>query len=173
MPIVDAATIGASRIEAIKSLALSTLEINRIGVPPVNAIILAKKYGFHPFGMVFDPKYAKCVAGFIDIENSKIIVNAEDTPACQNFTIAHELGHYLLRHHEAADFDSTYSVLLRATDIQLTPMEVEANIFADNLLVPAMFLREYLIKYPYATDQELANIFGVPSEVIQYRKPFV
>jgi len=158
----------------IKSRALSVLELYRIWQPPVVAARLANAYGFEVNSAIFGPENAKCVAGYIDVPNRKIVVNAEDTSVRQNYTIAHELGHYLLKHHEDADFAQNYSVMMRDTcAVEPTPMELEANMFADNLLVPAAFLREYLDNYPRATDQELSRIFGVHPEVIRYRRRFV
>ena len=172
------ATITASMIKDIdsraKSLALTVLEMNRIWQPPVVASRLANACGFEVISAVFGPEHAKCVAGFIDVANRKIFVNDADASFQQNFTIAHELGHFLLNHHETEGFVENYSVLMRDTCAgELTPMELEANVFADNLLVPAKFLREYLDKYPRATYEELSRIFGVSPEVIRYRRPYV
>jgi len=130
----------------VKSRALSVLETHRIWQPPVVASRLANAYGFEVISAVFGPENARCVAGYIDVPNKKIVVNAEDTPFRQNFTIAHELGHFLLAHHEDADFVQNYSVMMRNTcAVEPTPMELEANVFADNLLVPAMFYESVLI----------------------------
>ena len=166
-------TTDISRYAEIKQAALNVLEANRIDEPPVTAARLAEAYGFTVIGMIFSPEHAKRIAGFIDVPSGEIVVNAEDAPVIQNYTIAHELGHYLLKHHEAEDFEKNYSVLLReAGGPSQEPMEIEANLFADNLLVPSMFLREYLDRYPRATNQELSNIFGVSPEVIRYRRPY-
>jgi len=156
----------------IKSKALSVLETHRIWQPPVDAFKLARANGFSVVAAIFRED-VECVAGFIDIASKKIVVNANDSLEQQNFTIAHELGHYLLDHHLDAEFVRNYSVLMRnACVVAKNWMELEADIFADNLLVPAMFLREYVSKYPLATDYELARIFGVDPEVIRYRRPF-
>ena len=163
-----------AKIERIKNMTMKILETHRIWKPPVIAVKLAREYGFGVFTAGFGPSHADCVAGYIDIADKKIIVNADDSPEQQNFTVAHELGHYLLEHHLSEDFVKNYSVLLRNTCAgEAMPMELEANVFADNLLVPAIFLREYRDKYPHATDRELARVFGVSPEVICYRRPFV
>ena len=160
--------------EQIKQIALNVLEAHRVWEPPVIAARLANKYDFKVFSAVFTPEYATEVAGYIDVEQRKIVVNAEDIAPCQNFTIAHELGHFLLEHHKDEKFEENYSVLLRETnESDLTVIEREANFFADNLLVPAMFLRTWLDKYPQATDWELSRIFGVSPDVIRYRRPYI
>ena len=153
--------------EAIKSKALGILSEHGIEKPPVVAVGLARKQGFEVLCAMLDPV---CVAGYIDVENMRIMVNSEDSPAQQNFTIAHELGHYALKHHERADYKENYYALLRNNcDDEETPMEQEANWFAENLLVPTAFLRDRLKKYPFLTNLQLANMFGVPVFIIQER----
>ena len=98
----------------------------------------------------------------------------DDSPAQQNFTIAHELGHYVLKHHESAEFKDNYSVLLRNTgDTPESPMECEANWFAENLLIPADFLRERVEKYPFITTQQLARMFGAPTKMVADRRQYL
>ena len=168
-------SVNIFRYAEIKQAALNVLEANRIASPPVIAANLAVFYGFKVNTAALGPKYAKSVAGFIDIPAGEIWVNADDNPALQNYTVAHELGHYLLKHYETEDFEKNYSVLLREPGgaSSQEPMEIEANLFADNLLVPAVFLQKYLDKYSHATDQELSNIFGVSPAVIRYRRPYI
>jgi Zn-dependent peptidase ImmA (M78 family) len=99
------------------------------------------------------------------------VVNAEDSPARQNFTVAHELGHYLLEHELSG---AEYTCLFRNPANQKnTPIEKEANCFAANLLVPTYILREYLDKYPFATNEQLSKIFGVSSEVLRFRRQYL
>ena len=137
---------------------------------------LAKSYGFEVISAKFSHEHAALIAGFIDVERQKIFVNHKDTPAQQNFTIAHELGHYLLRHHERESYKDSYSVMLRNMQLEEHPMteevrmELEANWFASNLLVPTSFLRERVQQYPHATDELLADMFGVEPDVIRKRK---
>ena len=49
-------------------------------------------------------------------------------------------------------------------------IEQEANCFAGNLLVPEIFLKEVIQKYPFATNSQLGNIFGVSDTVIRIRR---
>jgi Zn-dependent peptidase ImmA (M78 family) len=158
-------TITAAEYEAIEDLVLDILEENDIIKPPVVASDLAKRCGFRVICANIQPD---CVAGYIDVENREIVVNRGDTPARQNFTIAHELGHFLLRHHKRAEYEESYSVLLRNTRIdEETLMEQEASLFAETLLVPVDFLWERIEKFPFVTDGQLARMFGVPSSLIR------
>ncbi len=159
-------TYAAPDYNRAKQLALDTLEANMIVKPPVIAADLAESAGLKVVRATFKLEYAH-IAGFIDTDEMSIVVNAEEPAVRRNFTIAHELGHYLLKHHESSE----YSVLLRNTSTATkTPMEQEANVFAANLLVPDVFLRECIDKYPFATDEQLGRLFGVSAEVIRYRK---
>ena len=148
----------------IMNLALDVLQKHNITKPPVAADELARKLGFSVLCAELNPGY---VAGYIDIDNNEIVVNSDDVPVQQNFTIAHELGHYLLKHFEKDDYKENYSVLLRDARIdEDSSMEQEASWFAESLLVPVDFLFERIAKYPFVTDQSLARMFGVPVTVI-------
>lgn len=152
-----------------KSKAREVLEGNFIVKPPVVAHQLAESYGLSVKYCVFNPQYAD-VAGFIDVEKNVIAVNGDEPRQRQNFTIAHELGHFLLGHLETSE----YTCLYRNPEKQVkTPIEQEANCFAANLLVPAPMLQEYVDDYPFATDLQLSKIFGVSPDVIRVRKLYL
>ena len=59
---------------------------------------MAKRHGLEVINAVFDAENARCVAGFIDVSRSSSVVNADDSLEQRNFTVAHELGHFLLDH---------------------------------------------------------------------------
>jgi Zn-dependent peptidase ImmA (M78 family) len=140
--------------------------------PPVIAERIARNYGLQVRYYKMKPVYAK-VAGFIDPKEKTIAVNGEDPAHRQNFTIAHELGHYLLEHtlHQPE-----YEVLYRKQHpLAVTgnkPDEQEANCFAANLLVPSDMLLDYM-RFPFVFDWQLAGIFGVSADVIKYRKKYL
>ncbi len=142
------------------------LQANFINEPPVIAEQVARNYGLEIKYCYFKPQHND-VAGFIDSKGI-MIVNAQESAARRNFTIAHELGHYLLGHLA----DPTYGVLYRRPigESPSTAIEQEANCFAANLLVPEQMLKEYIQRFPFATNQQLGNIFGVSSDVIGFRK---
>ncbi len=76
------------------------------------------------------------VAGFLDIQNKQIFVNQEDPPNRQTFTIAHEIGHYLLHRDIIQEHPEQYELLFRGKILEAhTPMEQEANCFAANFLM--------------------------------------
>ncbi len=113
------------------------------------------------------PETLKGVSGFLDPDKKIIYVNVEDAPSRQNFTVAHELGHYLLKHDP-----SQYQVLLRFPELNgKEPQEKEANCFAANLLVPESMLKKIIKKYDIKEEDAglLAQVFGVSKDVIRFR----
>lgn len=113
------------------------------------------------------PKKLESVAGFFDDNKKIIFVNDDDSPNRQTFTIAHELGHYILKHKP-----DEYGVLPRIPNLsEKNPIEQEANCFAANLLVPSKMLKETMNKYSLTrlNTSLLAQIFGVSEEVMRIR----
>lgn len=105
------------------------------------------------------------VAGICQFDSGKIHVNVADPPAHQSYTIAHELGHWVLHRSLFLEQPDLYVPLPRLQDPPATPFEEEARTFADNLLVPKRLLSPVRTAPPV----DLARIFGVPLEVIERR----
>lgn len=142
------------------------LKENFVIAPPVKIEDIASNYELIIVEADFG-KDAKNVAGFIDPEEKKIYVNKNDSDTRQAFTIAHELGHWLLHRDQLVKEPDKYAILYRIPlgKINGDPIEKEANFFAANLLVP----RDLLKKYRDYDINTIARIFGVSSEVIGYR----
>jgi len=152
---------------AARTKAQEVLEGNVIVKPPVVAHALAENYDLKVEYWTFKPEYSD-VAGFIEAASRTIAVNADDPLPRQNFTIAHELGHYLLGHDLLG---KEYSCLFRnPTKQKKNLMEQEANYFAIHLLVPTKMLRTYLEQFPFASDEQLSRIFGVSADIIGLRR---
>lgn len=139
-----------------------------INEPPILADKLAAACGLRVVCVNFSTlgEEYEGISGFIYDKN--LYVNTQENPKRQNFTIAHELGHYILGHTEKAGYEMLYRDD-RKNNYD-SPMEQEANCFAANLLVPEKFLKKVINDYPYATNAQLANIFGVSEIVIRIRK---
>jgi len=75
-------------------------------------------------------------------KHSVIGVNSNHSETRRNFTIAHELGHLLLHDLEEVHVDRGFKVWLRSeTSSQgVNTEEMEANLFAAELLMPARLL---------------------------------
>jgi Zn-dependent peptidase ImmA (M78 family) len=150
------------------TMARRVLRENNIVRPPVAPRELAEAYGLTV--SVVSLSDLPNVAGFMDFTDSTIYVNGDDHYNRQTFTIAHELGHYLLHKPLFEAHPEKYKVLMRAPlGAEQDPIEKEANAFAADLLVPLDLLKLY---GKYATEDDLARLFAVSNEVIRYRLKF-
>lgn len=100
-----------------------------------------------------------------------IYVNRDEPKTRKRFTIAHELGHYILHLRGKRDnggFRDSQStirtVFRRAGDSSIE--EREANQFAAALLMPETLVREY---GPVSDAVALGSIFGVSAEAMRIR----
>ena len=106
-------------------------------------------------------------------------VNSLHHPLRQRFTIAHELGHLEL-HREMitskVHVDKDFPVLMRdpksATGTE--KVEIEANQFAAELLMPEALIKQALESEPFDIDddgpiEELAKKFRVSKQALEYR----
>lgn len=142
------------------------LRENFISEPPIFPRELASNYGLNVKFVEFDDKF-EAVAGYLSTDEKIIYVNSKDSPKRQTFTIAHELGHWILHRSIIEKNPENYNVLLRLplgrTDTD--PLEKEANCFAANLLVPKKMLDKYK---DFATIQQLADLFIVSQDVVRF-----
>lgn len=153
----------------VRACVAKVLRENSIVRPPILPREIASNYGLEVKAVDFGPDDSD-VCGLIDFARKMIYVNEFDHFNRQTFTIAHELGHYLL-HKELFEQDpESYKVLLRMPiGAETDPVEKEANAFAADLLVPLKFLSLYK---NYADIDELAQLFAVSREVVGYRLNF-
>lgn len=77
----------------------------------------------------------------------------------KRFTIAHELGHYFLKHHQL--IDETVISRGEITDEEYDVLEKEANYFARLLLVPLPLLPYISANWGAIDTTHLMNIFNV------------
>jgi Zn-dependent peptidase ImmA (M78 family) len=154
-----------------KIIADNILEKYNINHPVVNVFDIAEKEGLEviAFRAKIGDLDLKETSGILDFENSKIYINQEESPERQAFTVAHELGHYLLGH----DPDE-YGELLRKDLIKTeepTIQEKEANSFAANLLVPLKFLKQKMEEYDLRNHDisSLSRLFGVSEKMMEIR----
>lgn len=107
---------------------------------------------------------------------STTICIANDQPANrQRFTIAHEVGHHVLRHLFAGEHVHVDRVIMRnsssseGTDLR----EIEANQFAASLLMPAEMVHHHLqglkSQYIEAVVRQLAKQFKVSEQAMAFR----
>lgn len=134
--------------------------------PPVPVEEIAEQNGVQVVLADFEDNRDE-VSGVCDFEQKKILVNFADLPARRRFTIAHELGHWMLHRgiYQANPDKYRFLPRFRWTD-DAGPLEQEANRFAAHLLVPDRLLVPVA---QVATASTLADIFGVSRTMMEIR----
>lgn len=137
----------------MKSLAMSRAQIeqsvqlliDKHGVcsAPVPVDLIAKAEGLP----IVETSLRSDVSGALlrRADVSAIAVNNAHPHTRRRFTIAHELGHHILRHPGEADhLDWQFTVIRRdgASSDRTDTYEMEANFFAASLLMPREWLRK-------------------------------
>jgi Zn-dependent peptidase ImmA (M78 family) len=160
------------RIESMIEELLAGYEITEAPVP-VERIAKAKG------ARIFYQSLEDNVSGFLyrDKTQAVIGVNTHHAPARQNFTTAHELGHFLLHEQEQLHIDHEFRVRLRddVSSLGTNDDEREANFFAASLLMPKRFLEEDLETEEYfdllGDDflSDLSRKYGVSTQALVNR----
>ena len=129
---------------------------------PVDPAEIARQRGVQvkPLGNPFDSD-----SGWFRFVDGRptIFFNQLESSNRQRFTIAHELGHYELGHGERPR-DSAAAFNMYNFD----PVEVEANRFAAELLMPEASVR-WLVDRGQTSLSQLGNAFQVSEVAMKYR----
>jgi Zn-dependent peptidase ImmA (M78 family) len=158
---------------------MGILKENKIKTAPVDIEQIAEHYGLV---IIRQPAEEK-VSGFILRENESVIigVNSIHHTNRQRFTIAHEIGHFLLHRGEMIHIDSdrkAFEINLRDEQAStgLSPNEKEANLFAAELLMPRSLLTQDVRKigridllYNEDIIRELAKKYKVSVAALTFR----
>ena len=136
------------RWRRIQTLTSKLLEDNQIAAPPVPVKRIATSLGIK---VVYQEYEEAQISGFLyrSPKESIIGVNSTHADTRKRFTIAHEIGHFLLHSHESGNvhLDYAFQVKLRddVSSQGTNTEEIEANAFAADLLMPSRFLTADLI----------------------------
>lgn len=105
------------------------------------------------------------INGFYKLEqrNRFIVINKNLADEEQRFVCAHELGHAILHRNINTPFFRKY------TFFSVDRIEMEANTFAVELLIPDDELSEKRKRNTCLTIREIAQIFKVPQEVVRLK----
>lgn len=128
---------------AVDSIPVSLPQIIRYLKTKHDLEVMRYPFGEHISGMLVMVE-GKPTIGF----------NPDDPWVRRRFTIAHEIGHFLMS-HGSCDLCSS------------TPEEREANQFAAELLMPSLFIRKDFKRQPDV--QELARKYLVSMEALTYQ----
>jgi|ERR1051325_4541114 Zn-dependent peptidase ImmA (M78 family) len=163
-----------NRITLIRQKVNELLEQARVIAPPVNVELIARFLG------VFISKAPANddVSGFLlkQGRTSVIGVNSLHHPNRQRFTIAHEIGHFVLHNFDEVHVDKSVVKLRdKASSKGELREEVEANRFAAELIMPRNLLEREL-SHMAVSDlldergmQQLAKCFQVSVSAMSNR----
>ena len=113
------------------------------------------------------------VLGELDIEGKKISVRPGLEPDLRAFTVAHDIGHAALNHSpRIVDFEENIDEQVGLDELEAQDgvyqaynsrdrLEIEANLFAAELLAPARLVRQATQEDPAWTVEDLAEKFGI------------
>jgi Zn-dependent peptidase ImmA (M78 family) len=155
----------ATRVGLARQFARNVIAKYEIKAPPVDVGRVAKSEGLEVRLMTsWPPK----VSGLLLREERLIGINAHHHHRRRRFSLAHELGHWFMRHdfpwHEA---DVTIDNPPVMDEDGRSPAEAEADEFAGELLAPLPFLKTAMkrTKDPAA----LADIFDISEQALWVR----
>lgn len=131
-----------NRLISVKKLATNI--VNRYNLnPPVDPVSIIESYGVK----IIEGQNQYGIEAYTNLGNSnEIYINTEVTFAPRKkFTLAHELGHIIIPWHNGdikCNTDTPYNFIggKRLLDIQ----ELEANIFASELLMPNEWIKQQI-----------------------------
>jgi Zn-dependent peptidase ImmA (M78 family) len=162
------------RRKTIRRIVQSLLHNTQISEPPVPVEVIAHALDLKICLEPFEGDISGCTIRKAD--KAVIGVNSLHHPNRQRFTIAHEIGHFLLHKGEEIIVDRNFRVSFRDGDSGKAekPEEIEANYFAAELLMPADFLigdlQDKLIDIEDdALVKEVAERYRVSPQALNYR----
>jgi Zn-dependent peptidase ImmA (M78 family) len=139
----------------------------------IDAIVKA-----HDIEIFEDNELESFVSGILMMKAGRVglVINHYHSESRKRFTIAHELGHYLLHRDTSSVFIDETPLFYRGarSERDVDTREVEANVFAAELLMPEEAVRADLKAAPArAKDSvaigKMATRYGVSGTAMQYR----
>lgn len=151
----------------IEKLAQKTFEQSG-GIVPADMIKVAKMFEIEVFAVHMQETIGANPSGILVQHDKKfnILINIDEALTRQRFTIAHELGHFLI--HKGQQFVDEFTAgETFYRDGTENKIEKEANYFAACLLMPADKVEEI---WPECKDpKDAANRFKVSEVSMTYR----
>lgn len=153
---------------AVDRIVSALLEKAGLGVPPVDVEKIAQLLNLE---IVKNPYKGKAdFSGVLirDIHKNIIGVNSNHHEHRQRFTIAHEIGHFLLHEGKQVFVDNNSKFNFRNTNSRLGTdlSEIEANTFASLLLIPETFLSRDLASH-HINLSEQGDVKKISEEIEQ------
>jgi Zn-dependent peptidase ImmA (M78 family) len=153
----------AVRAAFVRKMASKVLKESRIDTPPVDLVAILRKHGIE-YEEVED--FPDSVDALIIEDDAKVYaaVNSRHHLHRRRFSLAHELGHYFL--HKDDKFEESITIDSPPSEEDQfgskDPGEIEADLFAGELLVPLEMLKLHVKN----GIPELSKIFLVSEQVV-------
>ena len=153
------------RNQFVRQMARKVLADSKIKAPPVDLLRILTAHGI---GYEEVDDFPDTVDALFIEDGAKVYaaVNARQHLHRQRFSLAHELGHYFLHRdgmpEDAVTIDSPPTGEDEIGAPTKSPAEIEADLFAGELLVPLEMLKAHVSK----GIPELSKIFVVSEQVI-------
>lgn len=143
---------------SIRKITYKLLADCQITNPPVKLSIILKHLDLE--AIKADPKIIDTskISAFIDIEDKLIVYSDSDPTVRRRFSVAHEIGHYLLNNGTPG-----HVLNLNSKD----PVEIESNTFAAELLIPYDWIKKDMSWD--STILKLAEKYWVSEEAMGWR----
>ncbi len=149
---------------SIDDAVVRILEQNKITKPPINVIQIAISMGFKVFAVEFaDRNIVGAIADFktpikqLDNEKRVIAIDKNSYATRKIFTIAHEIGHFVMHCGENNDFFERDVYDDRKIDMR-TQIEKDADKFAACLLLPKEMFKDFVANSPYYKMRSKENL---------------
>jgi len=146
-------------------IAQKTIDETKISAPPVDVNKILTHIGINLLPYPFPEK----VSAILLKENNMLVVGVNNShhPNRQRFSIAHEIGHYLLGHYKDVfvDMSEISEGRFDAFDTDHNKVqEQEANYFAGELLMPSAMLKKDFAKL--RNVEEIAKLYKVSKDAL-------
>ena len=153
------------------------LKQNSVSCAPIPVMKIARSMGAQVRFSPLDDELSGMI--FVSVDRLIIGVNSRHHLNRQRFTIAHEIAHLVLHRNKISDLvhvDRRFPVLMRDSNSAtgMERLEIEANRFAAELLMPSSLITEMLKKQGFDIDDEkslnrLATRFQVSRQALEFR----
>ncbi|MBN1331366.1 ImmA/IrrE family metallo-endopeptidase [Candidatus Dojkabacteria bacterium] len=129
----------------------------KITEAPVKLSVIVNYLEIDP--IVGDENILKKTSAFIDLEDKLLVYKDSDPVVRKRFSVAHEIGHLVMGHDVKNDIFN-----IDSTD----PREIEANMFAAELLMPYDWVKQDMQKHSMNIDG-LSRKYWVSKEAMGWR----
>ena len=167
------------QVQKARSAATALLEAHGVLDAPVDVVRIAQQYA----GVVFKSLDEEVSGALIPLNAQQytILVNANQAPVRQRFTVAHELGHLILHAYTSPHADRVFRFRDAQSSQGVAAEEIQANQFASELLMPKSLLVKHLqamdaLEFAPSDDSafdriilELSTIFEVSKQAMTIR----